>query len=127
MNYLGIDYGEKRIGLAKAGGETRIATPLATIFNDEKVFDNIADIVKAENIDVIVIGVPISFDGVENKFAGEIRKFGAEIGRITSKQVEFENEVFSSKIASESSNSDKVNESSAAIILQTYLDNKARH
>ena len=121
MNYLGIDYGERKIGLAKASGETKIATPLATVFNDGEVFARIADIIKTENIDIIVIGIPISFDGSENEFAERIRKFGDEIGRITSKQVEFENEIFSSKIASQSS-PDKADESSAAIILQSFLD-----
>ena len=121
MNYLGIDYGERKIGLAKAGGETRVATPLATLFNDGEIFSRIADIINTENIDVVVIGVPISFDGAENEFAGKIRKFGDEIGKITSKQVEFENEIFSSKIASQSS-PDKADESSAAIILQSFLD-----
>ena len=120
-NYLGIDYGERKIGLAKASGETKIATPLATLFNDRNFFGNIAGIINAESIDIVVIGIPISFDGSENEFSKKVREFGDEIGRITSKQVEFENEIFSSKIASQTS-PEKADESSAAIILQTYLD-----
>ncbi len=122
MNYLGIDYGEKRIGLAKATGETKVATPFTTISNDGGVFEMIARIINVENVDIVVIGIPISFDGSENDFAWNIRRFGEKITSITGKQVEFENEIFSSKIASE--HSDKVDESSAAIILQTYIDKK---
>lgn len=120
MNYLGIDYGEKRIGLAKAMGETRIATPFATILNNESVFEMIGRIINVENIDIVVVGIPVSFDGSENDFAMAIRKFGEKITSITGKQVEFENEIFSSKIASEYS--DDIDKSSAAIILQGFFN-----
>lgn len=127
MNYLGIDYGDKRIGLAKATGETKIATPFTTISNDGGVFELIARIINVENVDIVVIGIPISFDGTENDFAREIRGFGEKITSITGKQVEFENEIFSSKIASDQPKNEltqakKIDESSAAIILQSHLD-----
>jgi putative Holliday junction resolvase len=120
MNYLGIDYGEKRIGLAKAMGETRIATPFTTISNNEGVFEMIGRIINVENIDIVVIGIPVSFDGSENDFARSVRKFGEKIESVTGKRIEFENEIFSSKIASEYS--DDIDKSSAAIILQGFFN-----
>lgn len=120
MNYLGLDYGEKRMGLAKADSETRVATPLSTILNDREAVSKILEIIDRENVEVVVIGVPMSFDGGENNFAKKIRRFGEEIEKLSSKKVEFENEIFSSKIAGR--DSEKVDESAAAIILQSFLD-----
>jgi putative Holliday junction resolvase len=123
MNYLGIDYGERRIGLAKAESGNKIAIPFKTIDNSEDVISEINDIVSSENIDIIIVGLPVSFDGKENKFAQKVREFGSQIGLASGKPVKFENEVFSSKIAAD--NSSKIDESSAALILQSFLDRKA--
>ncbi len=121
MNYLGVDYGEKRIGLAKADGELKIATPFATIVNDEAVFDRLAEIVLKESIGRIVIGLPVSFDGQENSFAGKIRAFASKLQSVIGQPVVLENEIFSSKMARESS-PQKPDESAAAVILQSFLD-----
>lgn len=121
MNYLGIDYGEKCLGLAKAAGETKIATPFKTISNNgQSVLNELADIVKAEVIGKIIVGVPVSFDGNKNDFANKIVEFSEDLEARTGIEVKTVNEVFSSKMAGE--NSKNINESSAAIILQTYLD-----
>ncbi|MEK7500641.1 MAG: Holliday junction resolvase RuvX [Patescibacteria group bacterium] len=123
MNYLGIDYGEKRIGLAKADGQLKIATPLDTIVNDAGVFDRLREIVLEESISTIVVGLPMSFDGRENAFAGRIRAFAAKLQDAVGKPVVLENEIFSSKIAEESSPG-KLDQSAAAVILQSFLDKK---
>ena len=121
MNYLGVDYGEKRIGLAKANDELKIATPLVTIGNEESVFDKLAEITAEESIDKIVVGLPVSFDGREKVFAKKIRVFASRLGEITDCPVVLENEIFSSKMARESS-PQKPDESAAAVILQGYMD-----
>ncbi len=120
MNYLGIDYGERRLGLAKADSETKIATPFKTILNNASVLNDLAHIVKTEVIEKIIVGVPISLDGQKNDFAYKITEFAEDLEARTNIPVTLENEVFSSKIASEMS--EKIDESAAAIILQTHLD-----
>jgi len=60
QQYLGVDWGEKRIGLALADIETRMALPFITVPN----LRSLLAIVKAENIGLIVIGSP-------RKMAGE--------------------------------------------------------
>lgn len=121
MNYLGIDYGEKRIGLARASEDIEIAIPFSTIENNEKAIQEISRIINVENIDVVVIGIPVSFDGTENSFARSIRNFGERLEILTGKRIEFENEIFTSKIASENSEGENIDKSSAAIILQSFL------
>ncbi len=120
MNYLGIDYGEKRLGLAKAESETKIATPFKTILNSPSVLNDLAYIVKTEVIEKIIVGVPISLDGQKNDFAYKITEFAEDLEARTDISVTLENEVFSSKMAAE--NSIKIDESAAAIILQSFLD-----
>ena len=52
--YLGIDWGEKRIGLATADSETKIAIPYKVISNIKEL----KQIIISEDIDIIVIGKP---------------------------------------------------------------------
>jgi putative holliday junction resolvase len=120
MNYLGIDYGEKRLGLAKAESETKIATPFKTILNSPSVLNDLAHIVKTEVIEKIIVGVPISLDGQKNDFANKVIEFAEDLEARASVPVMTINEVFSSKMAGEMSN--KIDESAAAIILQSFLD-----
>ncbi len=120
MVYLGIDYGEKRLGLAKGDGNLKIATPFKTIPNGPGVLNELADIVKTEVIDKIIVGLPVSLDGAINDFAEKVIEFAEDLEARVSVPVETVNEVFSSKIAAE--NSINIDESSAALILQTHLD-----
>ncbi len=127
MNYLGIDYGEKRIGLAKGDDRLKIATPFKTIANDPGLLNELAYIVKTEVIGKIVVGVPVSFDGEKNDFAQKIMEFAEDVEARTDTPVETINEIFSSKMAAHQPKvgqprAGKIDESSAALILQTYLD-----
>ena len=122
MIYLGIDYGEKRIGLAKGDSLLKIATPLKTILNGEGVLNELAHIVNTEVVEKIIVGIPVSFNGEVNEFAEKIIEFSEDLEARTDIPVETINEIFSSKMASE--NSTKIDESSAALILQTYLDKR---
>ncbi|MEK7565269.1 MAG: Holliday junction resolvase RuvX [Patescibacteria group bacterium] len=124
MIYLGIDYGEKRIGLAKGDSLLKIATPLKTILNGEGVLNELAHIVNTEVVEKIIVGIPVSFNGEVNEFAEKIIEFSEDLEARTDIPVETINEIFSSKMAAE--NSTKVDESSAALILQTYLDRVIR-
>lgn len=64
MNYLGIDYGEKRIGLSFSD-ELRIAIPLlpavAKTLKDR--LETIAQVIQMRKIDALVIGYPYNMDG----------------------------------------------------------------
>ena len=127
MIYLGIDYGEKRIGLAKGDSLLKIATPLKTILNSEGVLNELADIVNIEAVEKIVVGIPVSFNGETNEFAEKIIEFSEDLEARTDIPVETINEIFSSKMAADKPmagqpRAGSIDESSAALILQTYLD-----
>ena len=120
MVYLGIDYGERRIGLAKGDDRLKVATPFKTVTNESDILNVLADIVKTEVIEKIIVGIPMSFDGGENEFTEKIMEFAEDLEARTGLAVATINEIFSSKIAAK--NSSDVDASSAALILQTYLD-----
>jgi len=61
MRILGIDYGNKKIGLAFGDSDAHVAVPLDVVPNfGEATLEVFAKKVRAEDIDVIVVGVPLS-------------------------------------------------------------------
>jgi len=127
-NYLGIDYGAKRIGLATSTGI--ISTPLATIPNSSQSIKQIQDIIKTYNIDTIIIGLPLYKDGNESPMSLAVRDFGKNF-----ENVEYHNEIFTSREAEEHirqnlgiSNPKKIREIvdrvAASMILSSWLYGK---
>jgi putative Holliday junction resolvase len=57
--YLGVDWGEKRIGLAVGNDEIKIATPFKTVANLEELLA----VMEAEAVDSLVIGDPRKMSG----------------------------------------------------------------
>lgn len=74
-NYLGIDYGEKRIGLALAGEKSRVAKAFKTIHQ----LKELDDIVPAKNVMAFVIGLPLQPDGTEGASVAHARLFAARL------------------------------------------------
>lgn len=60
---LGIDYGEKRVGLAIAHQVARLPRPLTTLENSSELLDNVKEIIAAEGVGQVVVGVPLGLDG----------------------------------------------------------------
>ncbi|MFA6306975.1 MAG: Holliday junction resolvase RuvX [Patescibacteria group bacterium] len=121
--YLGIDWGEKRIGLALADGETKLATPFKTVANAEEV----ARAVESERIDIVVVGRPVRIINYELEITN--KKYNEFIDNLKKKinvPVELVDERLSSK-AADALPGDKKTKSSrdeiaAMLILQSYLD-----
>lgn len=120
-NYLGLDWGEKRIGLATGDSEVRLALPLQTVSSLAEVLKVISE----EQSDVIVIGDPIKMSGAKAdnpqwlSFLGQLREKSG-------KPVELVDERLSSLAAdalggapNEKAGRDEV---AAAILLQHFLD-----
>ncbi len=80
INYLGIDWGEKRIGLAYAD-EVGIAVPLpAAVAASKKArLQYIEQMIKARRIDEIVCGYPLNMNGSVGFKAKEVDVFIEEI------------------------------------------------
>lgn len=129
MRYLGIDHGSKRIGIAVSDSEGRIAFPKSTIINRgiRPTLMELRYLVKKEEIVHIVIGLPLSTDGTETEQTREVRKFAEALEDDITLPIDFENEMLTSRLVErEGVAKDHVDESSAAIILQSYLDKANR-
>lgn len=76
MNLLGIDWGEKRIGLAYAD-ELGIAYPLpAAVARSQKMrLQQIAQFIGERNIDALVVGYPINMNGTVGFKAQQVDAF----------------------------------------------------
>ncbi len=131
MKILGIDYGEKRIGLAVSEGE--IARSL-TVLQKSKIparggsawGGKIKELCDKEGVTKIVIGIS------EGRTAEKTREFGQELQKITNLPVEFFDETLTTQEAIrkmvEAGTSRKKRREfsdaiSAALILQGYLEN----
>lgn len=119
--YLGVDWGEKRIGLALGDSETKIATPYKVVGN----IDEVVEVMQDEDVDIIVIGrpTPITNLKITNK---EYNKFVNELKEKISIPVKAVDERLSSK-AADALEGDKKTKAprdavAAMLILQTYLD-----
>jgi putative Holliday junction resolvase len=75
---LAIDYGEKRIGIAKSDNYRLIASPVVTLDNSEStghVYSVIKDIVTESNAMLVYIGLPLHLSGKESASSEKARAF----------------------------------------------------
>ncbi len=79
MRYLAIDYGDKRTGLAICDSAETLATPLAVTREQKGLLRKIADIVKNENVEAIVLGLPLSMDGSESSQTRRVLDFAEQL------------------------------------------------
>ncbi len=121
MNILAVDYGTKRIGLAKWTSDVDVILPVSNVSST----DELINIVKQGNIEKLVVGLPISLDGNEkNANIQRVKKFVEEIQSKIDIDVEYYDERFSSQQADRMGGGVSRDEISAMIILQSYLDSK---
>lgn len=131
MSILGIDYGDSRIGLAVAPKGVTFALPLTVIENDgeDRYLKAIHEIIKDENVEEIVIGMPVTMSGGDSEQTIKIRHIVQLFEKTFNIPVHIEDERLSSKLAEtyQRQGADKsLHDALAAqAILQTYLDKKS--
>ena len=130
---VGLDVGYKTIGIAVSDRSFTIATPINTVNRKgtKKDLFKIKEYLNEYEIGGFIVGLPLSLDGNENEQTNKIRKFSNELQLFFSKPIEFWDERYSSDIIfKEMRKSDfsstkikkKLDQQSAAYILQGYLD-----
>ena len=129
---LGIDFGEKRIGLALSDPLKIIATPFKTLNGRslKLVMKELEQIVTEQNVELIVVGHPLGMKGQETIQTKRVLEFVKQL-RHDGYNVKLEDERLSSVSAKNvmielgiktGYNKDLIDQTSAAIILQQYLD-----
>ncbi|MFA6338600.1 MAG: Holliday junction resolvase RuvX [Candidatus Paceibacterota bacterium] len=123
MKYLGIDYGEKRVGIAVSDETNKYAFPKVVLRNSSKIYSEIKRECDEEGIGHIVLGESKNFKGEENLIMKQIHIFKQNLERETGLKVIFHPEFMSSAQAERIQGGGKnLDSSAAAIILQDYLD-----
>jgi putative Holliday junction resolvase len=98
VRYLAIDHGQKRTGLAISDASETLVSPHSVIetASEEELLRRISDVLVAEGIDAIVVGLPINMDGTESDRSRKVRQFVLAMQELTDKPVHLHDERLSS-------------------------------
>ena len=120
--YLGIDFGEKRVGIAISDEEGKFAFPNVVLVNDKNLLKNIMSLCLKNSTEIVIMGESRNFQGKINEIMWKIEGFKKQL-ELMGVKVIFEPEFMTSVQASQiTGENDMLDASAAAIILQSYLD-----
>jgi len=133
MRILGLDYGEKRIGVAVSDELGLTAQGLETVLRKNTAHDmeRIGKIARELGAEKIVVGYPLRLNGEEGIQCEKVKRFAARLETALSIPVEFQDETLTTKEAESiliqaNVRREKrkllVDKLAASIILQSYLD-----
>jgi putative Holliday junction resolvase len=123
MRYLGIDYGEKRVGIAVSDADGKFAFAKAVFPNNNKLIESVQKMCAEQKIGAIVVGESNDLNIMPNEIMKQIEPFKNNLERMIGLPVYFEPEFYSSAEAERIQGKVKnLDASAAAIILQSYLD-----
>ena len=129
---LAIDYGVKRVGLAASDPMGIIANGIGTIENAPDLMQRISAIVQERNVTRIVVGLPLTLQGLDGDTTRLVRAFVESLSAQVPVPVVLLDERFTSSIATQTirdmgvgrkkrRDKGKVDEIAAIILLQDYL------
>ncbi len=135
MRYLAIDYGNKRTGLAICDRSETIVSPLTVIQGLDDLLQSIAEIVQAEAVEAIVLGLPLNMDDSQGPQAKLTQAFAAKLQAHVDCPIHFQDERLTSFAAEEKlapaeltrkKKKKRLDAVAAAQILEAFLENKAQ-
>jgi putative Holliday junction resolvase len=133
MRYLAIDYGTKRTGLAICDPTETIVSPLAGLSTAKGLLDKILEIIRSENVDGLVIGLPLNMDGTFGSQSKIVNDFADSIKKHLQIPIYFQDERLTSFAAegklverelTRKKKRARIDAMAAAEILQAFLDEK---
>ncbi len=135
MKIIGLDVGTRRIGVAVADSNVRIAVPKTTVtVNNGLEFTEIARIARMNNTDWFVIGMPRNNHGKETAQSDYVREFAKELKiAIPGIKVRFQDETLTSveaearlKARKKSYQKAEIDAEAATIILEDFIENLSK-
>lgn len=127
MRILGIDYGEKKIGVALSSPDGAFALPYGVFANNRDTVDHISVLCHEEGVSEIVLGESLDFHGKPNPVQEKIEIFKKELEEATRLPVLYEQEILTTKGAAHIQGKHKtIDASAAALILETFLERRRR-
>jgi putative Holliday junction resolvase len=137
MRVLGIDPGTKRIGLALSDEMAMIALPLEFVPAEPQAaaFDRIKQLIAEKSIAKIVVGMPRNMDGTYGPAAEKTNAFIAQLKTVVTVPIKTWDERLTSAQANRvliesgmrrEKRKTKVDQTAAAILLQSFLDSETQ-
>ena len=129
-NFLALDIGERRIGLAMADSQVKIAVPFGWLENDEQIVQKITEVVLRHDIDVIVVGYPRNQSGEPTKQTEFVENFVQQFTDIElDTEIVFQDESLTSlqaeqRLCNKIKDKVEIDAEAASIILQDFLEEK---
>lgn len=132
---LGVDYGEKRIGLALSDPMRIIASPFRTLVRTalDEDLTALAEVVEEQEVEEIVLGLPCNTDGSRGEMVRRVEGFAELVRERTRRPVHFADETYTSLEADEilrqahrdwRDRKAKKDMVAAQIILRTWLESE---
>ena len=136
MRALGLDFGERRIGVALSDPTGTIASPSGTVQRRKgkrMPLARLEEIAREHAAERLVVGLPLDLQGNETPWCREVRAAGDELGRRLGLPVEYVDERLTSVRAEKAvralglrrtqrEEKGRVDAAAAALILQSWLD-----
>ena len=124
-NFLALDVGEKRIGLAMADSQVRIAVPFGWVANDERAMKELAEIMLRHDISLVVVGYPRNQSGEPTQQTEFVVDFVRRLGQLA--EIAYQDESLTSvqaeqRLAGKIKDKGDIDAEAASIILQDYLE-----
>ncbi len=133
MRVMGLDIGERRIGVAVSDPAGRVATPLTVVAASDRRM--LASIVEEYDVEAIVVGIPLAMDGSEGAQAARVRPVAESLARELRLPVRYFDERLTSaqarRVMGEAGVPDRKKRGrldmlAATVLLQAYLDSGSR-
>ena len=132
MRSLGLDIGDKRIGVALSDPDGILASPLTIINRKDESRDikAIIDIISQQGVGQVIVGLPRSMDGSLGEQAKKVKEFTQKLASRIQVPVEYRDErlttVMAERLGRAAGSKKKIkaryDAQAAALILQGYLD-----
>jgi putative Holliday junction resolvase len=133
-NYLALDVGLARVGVALASAVARLPHPYKTLPNDGELWEQLQSICKTESIGIVVIGLPRGLDGQETQQTVYCREFAETAKEKLQTATALQDEALTSHKASQELDASKkahvrgdIDALAATYILEDYLNEHGTH
>lgn len=140
MRVMGLDYGDKTVGVAISDEMLLTAQPTETIRRERpgklrRTLARIEQLIREHEVETIVIGLPKRLDNSEGERCVKTKAFGEQLDRRTGLEIVYQDERLTTSEADavlerggvhKKNRKEYIDKMAASLILQGYLDEKKR-
>lgn len=135
MRYLGLDWGERKVGVALSDPLGITAQPLPYVENNDRLLPTLNDLAQKNSVKEIVVGLPRNMNGTEGASADKVKALRDRLKKDLDMNVVLWDERLTTKMAertlidsgvSRSRRKSVVDSMSACFMLQSYMDSRKK-